>query len=508
MEIKTESSYPGAYELLCDTSAELPIEGEFTLPEYGEGIFRIVKTIAEPEVVQRIVSGSRATVEGYVKLTIIYVSESGGRLSSTVQRLAFSKQFELSCAADAMSEAFVNAAISYLNCRAVNERRVDVRGALTLAIKVLSRSSEGLLSEAEAPGIQLRIEETPCLRQTAFEERQFTLDETLEFDFGSAEEPRLLRVEAAPVAESVELSERRALVTGYINVKVAADVSNEGELRVKRAGFNLPFSQTLDINADTQGAKPFADISAVSCTAAVEGEKSLAFTVTCAIELRLFEQASAAYIVDAFSTEALLETESACAALMTRREELREGLTVKFTTEQPELAGELMDYFVSEAVFAPQPEEGGVKGRSTLTCIVQDELGEAVAHDFPFEFVVRTDSPAADSPYISLSAVFENTDCSLEGSRLSLRCEGIVSGSASELKRIEALKAISALEGASETRRASSLMVYYAREGEELWNIAKRFGASVEELALENAVEGERLKEAGPLLVPASGMRG
>lgn len=504
MDIRTDVDYPLSSELLCDASAEQPVEGEFTLPEYGPEVFRIVRTLAEPEVVQKIVAGARATVEGYLKLTIIYLSQDGGRLSSAVQRLPFSRQFELARAANGASEAFASVTVAYLNCRAVNERRIDARGALNISLKVLAGFETAAVRNIEGAGVQLRAERAEYLRERALEEKQFTLDEELELDCEDCDSPQLLRTSAQPVVESVELGERRAVVTGYLNVRLAADISSGNELRVKRAAFNLPFSQTIEINASSADASPSVCAGVVSCGAAFEGKNALSLTATLALELRLFEKAETEYVSDAFCTLCELETASAQLTLMTSRDEVREAVTVKFSTEQDADIVTLIDYYVTEPVFAPFPEEFGIKGRSTLCCTALDALGETVARDYPFEFVVRTESAAADGPYSRLWAVFENIDCALEGGRLSLRCEGEVLGCATRAERVRALVSAAVVEGAVKPKNRPALRIYYAEQGEELWEIAKRFDASAGEIALENGVEGERTAEAGPLLVPSA----
>ena len=504
MDIKTEVEYPLGCELLCDASAEQPVEGEFTLPEYGPGVFRIVRTIAEPEIVQRIAAGARATVEGYLKLTIIYLSENGGRMSSVVQRLPFSKQFELVKAVNGASECYTEVSVAYLNCRAVNERRIDARGALNVSLKVVAGFESAVVKSVSGQGVQLRSSTAEYLRERATEEKQFTLDEELELDCEECEAPRLLRASAEPVIESVELGERRAVVAGYINVKLAADVSGEDELRVKRAGFNLPFSQVVEINASTEGAFVSALAAVPSCTASFEGKNIVSLTATTALELRLFERAETNYVSDAFCTLCELETTRAPLMLMSSRDEVSEPITVKFTTEAEGDLVSLIDYYIAPPVFSPAPDELGVKGRSTLCCTASDALGEIVARDYPFEFVVHTSSAAASGPYSRLWAVFENVDCSLEGGKLSLRCEGEVLGAATALDKLDALASASGNESAPKTGSRPALRIYYAEAGEELWEIAKRFDASADGIALENGIEGERTPTAGPLLIPAA----
>ena len=50
-----------------------------------------------------------------------------------------------------------------------------------------------------------------------------------------------------------------------------------------------------------------------------------------------------------------------------------------------------------------------------------------------------------------------------------------------------------------------ALKIYYADEGEGVWDIAKRYNTSVEAIMEENELEGEVLEQRGMLLIPIVG---
>ncbi|MEG2524923.1 MAG: DUF3794 domain-containing protein [Oscillospiraceae bacterium] len=465
-----------------------------------------MKAFAQPEIVQKLASGSRATVEGYVRLTVIYLSEVSGRMSSLTQRLPFSRQFDLAKSAGSTSEVFANATMAYLNCRAVNPRRIDVRGALNITAKVLSRTGDGIVRSIAGDGVQKKEITREYLFESACEEKQFTLEETLEFDREGCETPRLLRSNGYAVVEDVELGDRRAVISGYVNVQIAADISLEDECRVKRAGFNLPFSQTVELmGGAATDLIPACDASIISCSVTPESDGSASVSAVCAIELRLFERASAQLLSDAFCTKCEIAISREIISLCTERRFVHQPVGVRFSGECLGAGVKLVDYFITEPSMTYEPLESAVHGVATLCCIVFDEHAELMSEEYPFEFTVRTDGEAvADNYYAKLDAFFENIECSISDGKISLRCEGAVEARIMELARISAVTNVVANENAAKTGTASALRVYYANAGEELWDIAKRFNASADEIALENSIAGSRTETAGPLLVPAA----
>lgn len=90
MELKvfkdTIASYGGRWE----TRLELPVETEILIPDYLPAVFKIVKCLIAPVVLQNRVAGGRWQVEGYLRCTVFYQSEEPGmRLLRTEQKFAF-----------------------------------------------------------------------------------------------------------------------------------------------------------------------------------------------------------------------------------------------------------------------------------------------------------------------------------------------------------------------------------------------------------------------------------
>ena len=79
-----------------ETRLELPIETELLIPDYLPAVFKIVKCLVEPVVMQNAVTGQRWQGEGYLRCTVYYQSdEAGTRLYRTEQKYAFEKTAEL-----------------------------------------------------------------------------------------------------------------------------------------------------------------------------------------------------------------------------------------------------------------------------------------------------------------------------------------------------------------------------------------------------------------------------
>lgn len=501
MEFNSVTDTLSVSELLCDTAVELPVEGEFTIPDYQPEIFKIVKTKAEPIIVQRITAGSRLTVDGYVRLTVLYQSGADQSLCSVTQKLPFSRQIELNAAVGEASTVCCRAAMGFLNCRAVNSRRIDARGTVEMELRTVSQYPYEAVCEPQGERVYCKQTTAEFVREICCEEKQFTLEETLAVDYGDCEEPVLLRCEAAATTDSVTVENGRAIVGGTVNLQLAFDLSSESEFRIKRVGFNLPFNQVLDIRADDGEYTAIAVVSVLSCGAAVADEGTAEANVTCAIDLRLYEKGEAQLLEDAFSTVGTLSLSRKTVERCIAADSVRESFGVRFSFERPNAT--LIDYFISSNECSAA--NGMISGKATLCCLVCDERGEISAVEREFEYSVPLAS-ASGSVVGELSVVFSVLEAAESGGLIHVKCEGSIVGRLLKLQSTDTVREAAFDPNCPPPQKTdAALVVCYADAGESVWEIAKRFNTSPEEIVENNDLEiGDGLQPR-PLLIPIIG---
>lgn len=75
-----------------ETRQELPVETEILIPDYLPAVFKIVKCLLEPVIMQNSVADRRWQCSGYLRCTVYYQSdEAGTRLYRTEQNTLLKK---------------------------------------------------------------------------------------------------------------------------------------------------------------------------------------------------------------------------------------------------------------------------------------------------------------------------------------------------------------------------------------------------------------------------------
>lgn len=85
-------------------------------------------------ILQKQVLGGKLTLEGYLRVSVLYQGEEDQSLCQVEQKLPFSKSVELKNGGYSSYRVSVHGESEYLNTRAINSRRIDVKGAYAFAV--------------------------------------------------------------------------------------------------------------------------------------------------------------------------------------------------------------------------------------------------------------------------------------------------------------------------------------------------------------------------------------
>ena len=165
----------------CTVKAELPLETEILISDYLPPVFKLVKCFAKPVVLQKQLQPGRLTLEGYLRCTVFYQGEDGAGLCQTEQKLPFTKQLEVPEFSFTSWMAMVEGQTEYLNCRAVNPHRIEVRGAYGLVVTIHTQDKQELITALADGGIEQKLQTLNGVRSTAVLEKLVTVEGELVF---------------------------------------------------------------------------------------------------------------------------------------------------------------------------------------------------------------------------------------------------------------------------------------------------------------------------------------
>lgn len=494
---------------LPDLMQEQSIELDYVLPDYYPDFFRLLHCTAEAAVI------SQSTAEGAVQymlrvqLHVLYSGEQTETVQSLTQQLDYHGQLALPQEAQTAEnlQVRITAEPSYLNCRAVSQRRIDLRGAVTIRAELSGEQRQEVIGYAEGLHTQLRSETVSYVSQLLRTQKQFTLSEEIRL---SAAQSALLSVLRTQTALSV-LETR--VVAGKLVVKGEATVtvlytSAEG---IETLAAVLPYSQIVEMEGllDDMPCPVTAILSEQSVTAESENNGDIRL-LHCDLQITLqceaVRTASASLLTDLYSTVHPVELCREPIALLTAPETVSERMQQKLTLTQPDAV--LTKVYTAWAEtkqlqIAVNAEGTGTVVSGILHCCAL--AADAENHPLMLEqrepFTWELPQAAAGLlPPISVA----NCTYTLSGSdTVAVQAELQLSGQIMQ-QRTHMLLTDVLIDPQARLPMDENyaLRLYFGQPDESLWEIAKRYHTSETAIREENDIPADRLTAAQTLLIP------
>ena len=161
------------------------------------------------------------------------------------------------------------------------------------------------------------------------------------------------------------------------------------------------------------------------------------------------------------------------------------------------------------AGLAPDGDTLQIEGKGTAHVLCADERGELTCYDKPFVWQLGSGfSAKPEDCCLCLHAAAAHIQSSKAGARLRVELEIETTGS---LLQVQPMQLLTDVETGEEyPAEDTALYLYYAQEGERIFDIAKRYHARAKDLAQANDMDcadtapQELTAQTAVLLIPAA----
>ena len=506
MELKIFRDALPAAGANCTVKAELPLETEILISDYLPPVFKLVKCFAKPVVLQKQLQPGKLTLEGYLRCTVYYQGEEDAGLCQTEQKLPFNKVLELPEFSFTAWTAQVESQTEYLNCRSVNSRRIEVRGAVGLVAAVHTQLKTEVITALSDGGVEQKLTTLNGVRRAAVLEKLVTVEGELSFP---SPPEAILDIAGTAAVRDLKILNGKAVAKGDLTVLCAWRA--EGDHALQSLRLELPFNQVLDVDGLSEDCRCLCVAEPVGFTVAQgEGDAPSTLSATLMLRLRAWRPYQLQCVADAFSTR--FETELTAQKVQTETLlcALSETTTLTGSGPLPDAGAKILACFASigPAQLVEQESGWALSARVVVTAFGENSLSELESYEKTLELSLplKAEAPSDAELYPECWFSTEDLQCSCAGGALevsvAVRVEGAVL-SRSETVCVGGIELGEALKPADPD---VSLRIYYAQAGEELFAIAKHYYVSPGQmLAANELAEGTTtIENARRLLVPGA----
>lgn len=508
MELTLQRQSITINEVVYDGYVEHPIECDALLPDYCPDIVKVLKCGVTTHLGSTAVNGDRLTVEG-IAVAHIYYSSEKGQIRHAEYKIPFGKSVELR-AAPQNPVVTVRPSVDYVNCRAVNQRRLDVRGAITLGIKVNDKRQEQIVNDAEGAGMQLRrdiVQATDLVNQ---QNTPFSINEELELGYGKGPIGNIVRVDSRVNAQDHKVIAGKVVVKGDFMLHLLYQPQDD-ESKLEVMEYSLPLSQIIDCEGVDEHCICSVEMVCVSCDVQPKtGEdgqyRSFLLDARIMAMVSAFRHMEIPVATDCFSTRYECKHTHRPVTFTRLAGVMHETLIHKVTLDLPENVEKVLDAWCEVDALNWKYEDGaiGASLRLTVSMFAQMENGERLYFEQPSEMeqVLPAQGNGDFIQFEPTADVLSSTYNLVGRERIDMRCEVLLKGCVYCTVKQNSIGEITVDESKAKVKEQNKLYIYYADEGENVWDIAKRYNTSPGAIWEENQLEDDALPQKAMLLIP------
>jgi len=245
MEIGLIKERTPFYRKLADSAFDHEETKEIIVPDTLPDISGIVDASGIALLRSKDSQSGRIVINGTVQGSVLYLPEGMHEIKAIPVQLPFSFNCETS-GSDTTSRTIVTAALTRLEARTINSRKLLLRADIGVNVKAFEPAEAVVTVSAQAE-VEVLKETITAMPAVEIGEKTFTIREETELPATGAPLGKLLRGTSRIIIEEVKPSGKRLAVRGRTEINILYLSQTSGE--ISSAQFFIPFLQVTDTEA-------------------------------------------------------------------------------------------------------------------------------------------------------------------------------------------------------------------------------------------------------------------
>lgn len=489
----------------AENMLEETVECDISLPEYMPEILRIIRTTATPKVSSCRLSGDRVTVDGLCELRMVYTAEDGGLYSYT-----HTQPFTKYCENEAFTQCVdvtSHASVSYVNCRATNTKRAEIKAGISIRICAFGEEVNEIISSAEGDGLEQKLIPVDAMSLGCRKTKHFSMSDTVCPQISAA---YIISMSSSAVCTDIRKINNKLMIKGEAIVRICY-VKDKERAETEVIKHTIPINQIMEFEGMEERFTGNVVLNVCSQDIIPKGEASgeiTSFDISLGVDVTvtMWDMRAMSVISDAYGVGASLELKKVPYKYYCAVNEMRDTLVAEDTFSLPADGVDCILDCTGEIVsksFKYEDDKANVSGSINVTLIVKDGNGSfnTIIKTLDYCYATNVDAGSSDivcDPSVNLISL----DCSLNSGGISVRAELSVIGTVFEEVVIDTVTDITESD-VPLNRKRYAITIYFPETEESLWSIARRYNTTVSAIADENGLQGDTTEDLKILFIPA-----
>ena len=490
---------------ICEKQETIVVQGDMIVPDSKPDILSTLNTSGMVSIYKKEVQNGRVRIDGNVNVYIMYLAESSeDKVRGLNTSLDFSENFVLpECTGEMRADLEI--CIKNIECKVLNGRKVNIKVTLDTRVKVFSAEETEMICDLNDENIQVL---KPMYRINSLVgngETKAYVKETINID-SKDNLAEILKCNLRIINKDTKISYNKILAKAEVEFKIAY-LTEENQIRVITC--NLPVVGFVDMQNVTENS--ICDVhyqvkNIIVKPNSVE-EHSIYVEIEIGICAECYEEKEISLIEDMYSTCSNLQFNKRKITTIANKTRKEQILNVTSKVNMPEIIGnELIDIDIEPAITKVTQNNSKIlcEGELLLTFLYSEE-GQMQLNTknatLPFEITLDSIENAENMEAIPNIEV-QSSNCKVEGGAINCNADLRFDVDLHENRNIDIIDEVTE-EEIQDDPQDYSIVIYIVKKGDTLWQIAKRFRSTVDDIVRVNGIENpDRIIEGEKLYIP------
>lgn len=505
MELELKTTQLNCYDTVLDTTLFQEETLESIVPDACPDILRIVDTEAAVCLGNKEAQEGKAEVTGTARCAVLYEAEGG----EGVRRITVSIPF--TCTAEApglirQCRLSAEPRVMWADARSLNPRKVLVRVSLAMAVQAYAPQTASFcdgVDGQEQNGIQTLEEPQTACFIVGVEEKSFTFSDDLCLSATRPPAAEILKSRVDLVCGESKLIGNKLIFKGEAGLRLVYREPGGG---LCGADFTLPFSQIMEVSGVGEEADCTLSVVLTGIDCTLDGDEGRMMSVALGMlaQAVVREERQVTLLADIYSTAYDLTVQRRNHTLTRLLEHGERRITARELLETASPVREVCDVHihVGQVEAERDGDQGRLKAELSATVLYLSEEGM-------LEAVTRTISAVCPVELPAGAVCSCRCVCSGEGAAapagggVELRCPLEFRYLSLLPRQTTGVAQVRLEEDAPRDPAARpSIVLRAVEEGERLWDIAKAYGTTMEDIVQANSLGEDALTAGRVLLIP------
>ncbi|MDY3206096.1 SPOCS domain-containing protein [Clostridium baratii] len=505
-------------QLLRESDTTTMLNEEYLIPDTHPDVHEILMVDAKPTILSKEISGDKVIVDGTVDYNLLYLAKEDELVVSSVNYTQkFSSDLDLDESEHKITcEVCCN--VEHIETKIINERKVSIDGVLNFNWEMYKNKEVELIKDVDGTDEIEVLKKNEIINSTDVNENVELAGKSLiRVSMDKPQVSRILKSKLELQKKEIKVLEEKIYCGCYCKVFVLY-LSNEGR-DIQCLEDNVYISKEVEMPNVTSDMIVTGDYDIKGKDVTVEeddlGESRLVNTeITIACNVKAFSKKSIDVVTDAYSPKVNLELSKNSSRLgilegvYNNESIVKDNIYINENNMMPDkIITAAGDVVITEKSVEENKIMVGGYIRVNVIYKTNDESKylDKVSGDIPFNISIDA-SGVNERMKALVKAAMENLDVSIEANTIAVRCTLVTI--AKVLYEVEKNFVNDIVVGdGEEVKKKSSITIYVVGKGDTLWELAKRYRTTMDDIIKLNELEDpDSLVPGQKLLIPGRAM--